>query len=205
MVVKLKEGVYWVGVIDWAIRNFHGHELSTHRGSTYNAYLIVDKKIVLVDTVWGPFAERAHREYPRDRRPGEDRLSSSRTTPRPITRARCPPSCGMRRTPTVVVSKNGARERAGAFPRALEFQAGEHRRQDQHRHERSRLRRGADAPLAGQHVHLPDRAQHPHAERRLRPALRHRRSASTTRWTRRSSTRKRSSTTPTSSPPSATA
>jgi anaerobic nitric oxide reductase flavorubredoxin len=58
MVVKLKEGVYWVGVTDWAIRNFHGHELSTHRGSTYNAYLIMDKKIVLVDTVWGPFAEQ---------------------------------------------------------------------------------------------------------------------------------------------------
>jgi flavorubredoxin len=58
MVVKLKEGVYWVGVTDWAIRNFHGHELSTHRGSTYNAYLIMDKKIVLVDTVWGPFADQ---------------------------------------------------------------------------------------------------------------------------------------------------
>jgi flavorubredoxin len=58
MVVKLKEGVYWVGVTDWAIRNFHGHELSTHRGSTYNAYLIMDKKIVLIDTVWGPFAEQ---------------------------------------------------------------------------------------------------------------------------------------------------
>ena len=58
MIVKLKEGVYWVGVTDWAIRNFHGHELSTHRGSTYNAYLIMDKKIVLVDTVWGPFAEQ---------------------------------------------------------------------------------------------------------------------------------------------------
>ena len=58
MIVKLKEGVYWVGVTDWSIRNFHGHELSTHRGSTYNAYLIMDKKIVLVDTVWGPFAEQ---------------------------------------------------------------------------------------------------------------------------------------------------
>ncbi|MDD4857725.1 MAG: flavodoxin domain-containing protein [Candidatus Krumholzibacteria bacterium] len=56
MVVKLKDGVYWVGVVDWALRKFHGHELSTHRGSTYNAYLIMDKKIVLVDSVWGPFA-----------------------------------------------------------------------------------------------------------------------------------------------------
>ncbi len=58
MIVKLKEGVYWVGGVDWAIRNFHGHELSTHRGSSYNAYLIMDKKVVLVDTVWGPFADQ---------------------------------------------------------------------------------------------------------------------------------------------------
>jgi len=57
MVVKLKEGVYWVGVVDWALRTFHGHELTTHRGSSYNAYLIMDKKTVLVDTVWGPFAD----------------------------------------------------------------------------------------------------------------------------------------------------
>jgi flavorubredoxin len=55
MAVQLKEGVYWVGVVDWALRHFHGHELSTHRGSSYNSYLIVDEKTILVDTVWGPF------------------------------------------------------------------------------------------------------------------------------------------------------
>jgi flavorubredoxin len=53
----LRDGVYWVGVVDWALRHFHGHELSTHHGSTYNAYLIVDEKVVLVDTVWGPFQD----------------------------------------------------------------------------------------------------------------------------------------------------
>ena len=37
--------VYWVGVVDWAIRRFHGFELSTHRGTSYNAYLIVDREI----------------------------------------------------------------------------------------------------------------------------------------------------------------
>ncbi|MEW5803594.1 MAG: MBL fold metallo-hydrolase [bacterium] len=58
MVEKLTEGVYWVGVVDWALRHFHGHELSTHRGSTYNAYLIVDEKIALVDTVWSPFQDQ---------------------------------------------------------------------------------------------------------------------------------------------------
>ena len=58
MVTELVEGVYWVGVVDWGLRHFHGHELSTHRGSSYNAYLIVDDKIALVDTVWGPFQEQ---------------------------------------------------------------------------------------------------------------------------------------------------
>ncbi len=58
MPTELAKGVYWVGYVDWALRHFHGYELSTHRGSSYNAYLIVDEKIVLVDTVWGPFADR---------------------------------------------------------------------------------------------------------------------------------------------------
>jgi flavorubredoxin len=44
-------------VVDWGLRHFHGQELSTHRGSSYNAYLIRDQKNVLVDTVWEPFAE----------------------------------------------------------------------------------------------------------------------------------------------------
>ncbi len=55
MVVQIAENVYWVGVVDWSLKHFHGHELSTHRGSSYNAYLIVDEKVVLVDTVWTPF------------------------------------------------------------------------------------------------------------------------------------------------------
>ena len=56
MVTEIKDGVWWVGVVDWGLRRFHGQELSTHRGSSYNAYLILDEKKVLVDTVWGPFA-----------------------------------------------------------------------------------------------------------------------------------------------------
>ncbi len=57
MVEQIKDGVYWVGIVDWGLRHFHGHELSTHRGSTYNAYLIRDEKTVLVDTVWNPYDE----------------------------------------------------------------------------------------------------------------------------------------------------
>lgn len=46
---EIKKGVYWVGAIDWNIRSFHGY--TTHRGSSYNAYLIIDEKIALIDTV----------------------------------------------------------------------------------------------------------------------------------------------------------
>ncbi len=51
--VQLAEGVYWVGAVDWDIRNFHGY--STPRGTTYNAFLIIDEKIALIDTVKTPF------------------------------------------------------------------------------------------------------------------------------------------------------
>lgn len=53
--IKVKEGVYWVGAIDWNLRNFHGY--LTQRGSTYNAYLIIDEKITLVDTVKENFTQ----------------------------------------------------------------------------------------------------------------------------------------------------
>ncbi|MFO7897109.1 MAG: FprA family A-type flavoprotein [Candidatus Cloacimonadales bacterium] len=46
---EIKPGIYWVGGIDWDLRNFHGY--LTQRGSTYNSYLIVDEKITLVDNV----------------------------------------------------------------------------------------------------------------------------------------------------------
>ena len=54
--VEIKKGIYWVGVMDWAVKSFHGHTYTTQRGTTYNSYLIVDEKITLVDTVYGPFA-----------------------------------------------------------------------------------------------------------------------------------------------------
>ena len=53
--VEVKKGIYWVGAIDWTVRNFHGY--TTNRGATYNAYLIIDEKIALVDTVKAPFAK----------------------------------------------------------------------------------------------------------------------------------------------------
>ena len=46
---EITENVYWVGAIDWNIRDFHGY--STEQGTTYNAYLIKDEKVALFDTV----------------------------------------------------------------------------------------------------------------------------------------------------------
>ncbi len=51
--VKISDYVYWVGAIDWDVRDFHGY--LTKRGTTYNAYLIFADKITLVDTVKAPF------------------------------------------------------------------------------------------------------------------------------------------------------
>jgi anaerobic nitric oxide reductase flavorubredoxin len=51
--VVLKEGVNWVGAVDWNIHDFHGY--NTNRGSTYNAYLIRDEKTALIDTVKSQF------------------------------------------------------------------------------------------------------------------------------------------------------
>jgi anaerobic nitric oxide reductase flavorubredoxin len=55
--VKLLENIYWVGAVDWNLRHFHGFTYSTQRGTTYNAYIIIDKKVALVDTVHNPFKE----------------------------------------------------------------------------------------------------------------------------------------------------
>lgn len=52
---RITDKVTWVGKVDWELKKFHGDEFSTHRGSSYNSYLIRDKKTVLIDTVWLPY------------------------------------------------------------------------------------------------------------------------------------------------------
>ena len=54
---KINDRITWVGKIDWDLKKFHGEEYSTHRGSSYNSYLIQDEKVALIDTVWQPFDE----------------------------------------------------------------------------------------------------------------------------------------------------
>lgn len=56
--VKITEKVWWVGAIDWGLKEFHGY--TTSRGSTYNAYLILADKITLIDTVKAGFKEEMY-------------------------------------------------------------------------------------------------------------------------------------------------
>jgi flavorubredoxin len=57
MPVRVAENVFWVGAIDWNVRNFHGYTYTTPRGTTYNAYLVVDEAVALVDTVAAGFEQ----------------------------------------------------------------------------------------------------------------------------------------------------
>ncbi len=45
--------IYYVGYVDWEVRNFHGY--STNRGSSYNSYIVKGEKTVLIDTVKRPY------------------------------------------------------------------------------------------------------------------------------------------------------
>ena len=53
--IKVTGNVWWVGAIDWHLREFHGYR--TSRGTTYNAFLVIDEKVTLIDTVKAPFFE----------------------------------------------------------------------------------------------------------------------------------------------------
>ncbi|OGP52286.1 MAG: MBL fold metallo-hydrolase [Deltaproteobacteria bacterium RBG_13_43_22] len=54
--LEIVKGIYWVGAVDWNLRDFHGY--ATPQGSTYNAYLILDEKVTLIDTVKKEFADQ---------------------------------------------------------------------------------------------------------------------------------------------------
>ncbi len=55
--IPIADNIWWVGAIDWNAHHFHGQTFTTKRGTSYNAYLILDEKVTLIDAVYGPFAE----------------------------------------------------------------------------------------------------------------------------------------------------
>ncbi len=54
MAIKLSDNIYWVGAVDYDIRDFHGYR--TPYGTSYNAYLVIDEKVTLIDTVKADFS-----------------------------------------------------------------------------------------------------------------------------------------------------
>lgn len=61
MPLQVAPNVYWVGAVDYDVRNFHGYSYQTHHGTSFNAYLIVDDRIALVDTVMQGFEDQMFR------------------------------------------------------------------------------------------------------------------------------------------------
>jgi len=122
VVTKLTENVYWVGAVDWAIRRFHGQQLSTHRGTTYNAYLIVDEKTALVDTVWGPFADELLANIRQVVDPATidivvaNHAETDHSGGLPAVMRQCPDA-------TVVVSKRGRESIEGHYHQGWNFKA----------------------------------------------------------------------------------
>jgi len=53
--IEIAKDIYWVGAVDWNSRDFHGY--SIYQGTSYNAFLILDEKVTLIDTVKAPFAD----------------------------------------------------------------------------------------------------------------------------------------------------
>ena len=90
--VKVTDKVYWVGAIDWDIRDFHGY--ATSRGTTYNAYLVMAEKPTLIDTVKAPFTDEML-----------SRIASV-----------CDP-----KSIRIIVSNHSEMDHSGGLPRAIDF------------------------------------------------------------------------------------
>ncbi len=74
MSIVVKNNILWVGQRDWEVRDFHGTEYKTLRGSSYNSYLIREEKNVLIDTVDHKFSREFRTEPAPRNRPRRPRL-----------------------------------------------------------------------------------------------------------------------------------
>ncbi|MFP4053631.1 MAG: flavodoxin domain-containing protein [Phycisphaerae bacterium] len=122
MITQVVDGIQWVGVVDWGIKHFHGFELSTQRGTTYNAYIVQDQKTALVDSVWGPFTKEFLKNVREVVDPAEiDYVIANHAEPDhsgalPEVMKACPNA-------TLIVSQNGAKSIPGHYHQSWDCQA----------------------------------------------------------------------------------
>jgi flavorubredoxin len=117
---RVAEHVYWVGAVDWGIRDFHGY--STDRGTTYNAYLITGDKVTLVDTVKAPFQSEMLSRISSVLDPGRiDYIISDHSE---MDHSGClPQTIGIVKPEAVFASSMGVKALSGHFHRDMEIRS----------------------------------------------------------------------------------
>ncbi len=115
---KITEDVYWVGAIDWSVRNFHGYR--TGSGTTYNAFLVLADKPTLIDTVKGPFLGEMLARIRSVLEP--ERIECIVSNHSEMDHSGCLPEAVREMKPAAVyASKMGARALASHFGNALDL------------------------------------------------------------------------------------
>ncbi len=118
--VPVRDGIYWVGAIDWAVRNFHGY--TTGRGTTYNAYLLTGDRNILVDTVKEPFHDEMMRRIASVIDPGDVSVVISNHA-EPDHSGSLPRTLGELAPDTVYASAMGVKALGNIFHRDLNLTA----------------------------------------------------------------------------------
>ena len=177
LATPVADGIWWVGAIDWNLRDFHGYE--TPRGTTYNAYLVRVREDRARRHREDPVRARAALAHPVDRPARGDRLHRGEPH-RARSQQRASRGHG---GDAASEGRRVAGRRARASPSTTTALS---RRRRQGRHHRpwrqdAHVPARADGPLARLDVHVLPRGLRPHAQRRVRSAPRHPPSASPTR------------------------
>lgn len=121
--VEIAKGVYNVGVNDWNIRDFHGY--STEQGTSYNAYLIIDEKVVLIDTVKKEFTDEMLQRISQVIDPGRIDFVISNHTEMDHSGGLPRVMHAIGADKPVFCSKMGKKNLSSHFPQALNYRAVE--------------------------------------------------------------------------------
>lgn len=168
--IEIAPGIYDVGVNDWNISDFHGY--STPFGTSYNAYLVLDEKIALIDTVKSGFADELLYNISKVVDPKKIDLVISNHTEMDHSGSLARVMHRIGEDKPLYCSKMGEKKSAAALSPQAELSACGQRAGAHHRSTYVYLLGNPNGALARQHVHLPEGGQDSVFQRRVRAALR---------------------------------